>query len=456
MRKYLVLSVVASTLLMAGGDIAPVEPVVEAVEEESVGKVSGQFRAFYVDRTYDGILENNRNSLAVGGWIGYDSAEWNGLSAGTKFYAVEGLSLHDNPKTSASYDPSLYGDNFSNYGFIGEAYLNYSRGNTNVKIGRQRLDTPFIGADDARMIPNLFEAAVLSNTDIQDTTLILTHVTRETVGTFGNVYSLGDPSNQSLSLQSGYGLGFKDATNGDFTDMGVVALGEGNNTDGVTAGAIIYKGIENLTLTAWDYYAHDILNTVYLQADYGWNCLLNDSVKMKASAQYINQSDVGDALAGNVDADYYAVKLAASSGALSGYVAYSSTDSDTDNTTDPDNGNMGIITPWGGMPAFTQGMVTRHQFFDDTDTWKVAGAYKLNELLGADVKASVFYAEFDIGATNSYAPGTSWTASESGWDIQYNVASVEGLNLRARANYPRDFKNGLDWDEYRLIANYNF
>ena len=105
------------------------------------------------------------------------------------------------------------------------------------------------------------------------------------------------------------------------------------------------------------------------------------------------------------------------------------------------------------MPAYTQGMVTRHQFFANTDTWKVAAAYKLKEY---GVKASVYYAEFDVGSGNIYDPTNAWTASESGWDISYNVASVKGLNLRARANYPRDFKEGLDWNEYRLIANYSF
>ena len=102
-------------------------------------------------------------------------------------------------------------------------------------------------------------------------------------------------------------------------------------------------------LQAWDYYAHDILNAIYLQADYGWKCRLNEDVKMNASAQYINQSDVGDALAGNVDSNYWGVKLGASSGALSGYVAYSQT-GDSDGAT-----NGGIITPWGGMPALHKG-----------------------------------------------------------------------------------------------------
>jgi len=459
MRKYLALSVVASTLLMAGGDIAPVEPVVEAVAEESVGKFSGQFRAFYVDRTYNQGATGNRNALAVGGWVGYETAAWNGLSAGFKAYGVEAIRLHDFSVRSdapgfLSYDPSLNGRDGENYGFFGEAYLNYATGNTNIKVGRQRLDTPFAGADDARMLPNLFEAAILSNTDIENTTLIAGHVTQMTMGTFSNIYD----NNLEFGLQSGYGLGTTLAQSGDFEDMGTVALGAGNDTDGVTVGAVIYKGIDNLTLQLWDYYAHDLMNVVYLQGDYGFDV---SALKMTVSGQYINQSDVGDNLAGNalqditygnsgsdVDANYYAVKLGASTGALSGYFAYSTTDSDT-------AGNQGIITPWGGMPAFTQGMVTRHQFFSDTDTWKVAATYKMDELLGANVKASVFYVEFDIGAANSYSPGNAWTATESGFDVQYQA--TKDLNLRFRGNFPDDFsQTGTGWDEYRLIANYNF
>jgi len=453
MKKLVVLSMIASTMIMAGGDIAPVEPVVEAVAEESVGTFSGQFRAFYVDRTYNQGATRNRNALAVGGWVGYDTASWNGLSAGFKAYGVEAIRLHDFSVRSdapgfLSYDPSLNGFDGENYGFFGEAYLNYATGNTNIKVGRQRLDTPLAGADDARMLPNLFEAAILSNTDLENTTFIAGHITQMTAGTFSNIYD----DNAAFGLASGYGLGTTLAQSGNFENMGVVALGAGNSTDGVTVGSVIYKGIDNLTLQAWDYYAWDLMNSIYLQADYGWK--MGDSVKMLVAGQYINQSDVGDNLAGialgggDVDSNYWGVKLGASTGALSGYFAYSTTDSDT-------AGNQGIITPWGGMPAFTQGMVTRHQFFSDTDTWKVAATYKLNDLLDANVKASVFYAEFDVGVANSYSPGNAWTATESGFDIQYQA--TKDLNLRFRGNFPDDFsQTGTGWDEYRLIANYSF
>ncbi len=441
MKKSILLSVVASTMMMAGGNVMPavVEPVV-AEEKVDMGEVFGQFRTFYIDRSYAGIVNNNRNSLAMGGYIGYKTPTFSGFSAVIAAYGTYGFDIHDEDADvlgTASYDPSLYGDAFDNYAFIGQAYINYAFGNTNIKVGRQRLDTPLAGADDARMLPNLFEAAVVSNTDIQDTTLILAHVTKESVGTFGNVY--GAPS--ALSLQSGYGLGYKEGTSGEFADMGVIALGEGTNTDGVTAGAVIYKGIEGLNLQAWDYYAHDILNAIYLQADYKLSAV-------KLSAQYINESDVGDALAGSVDSNYWAVKAGTSFGGLSGYVAYSQ-------TADSDNASMngGILTPWGGMPAFTQGMVTRHMFFSDTNAWKAAATYKFADL---GIKASAYYVEFDVGQSNTYKAGQAWTASESGFDIQYDVAAVKGLNLRLRANFPRDFAPGLDWDEYRVIANYNF
>lgn len=423
-------------------------------EAFSNAKTSGQIRAFYIDRTYSGAIVNNRNSLAIGGSLGIETEAYKGLSIGMKYYTTNGIRIHDGSAAfegSTSYDPSLYGDGFSSYSMLGEAYLKYCLDctgltNTTITIGRQKLNTPLAAADDARMLPNLFEAVVISNTDIIDTTLIGAHVTKEAVGTFGNVY--GTPS--QLSLQSGYGLGYKLGTNGEFREMGEIALGEGTDTAGVTAVAAIYSGIAGLKLQAWDYVAHDILNAVYLQADYGWNCLLSDAVKMKASAQYINESDIGDKLAGEVDSNYIGAKVGATLGALSAYVAYSTTDS-----SDSAQANGGIITPWGGIPAFTQGMVTRHMFFADTDTTKVAATYNFKEL-GVNLKASVYHVSFDIGASNTYKAATAWTAKESGFDIQYAPAAVKNLKLRLRANYPTDFAPDVDWTEYRVIANYNF
>jgi len=463
MTRTVWLSVLASTMIMAGGDIAPVEPVVAEVEADW-GEIFGQSRTFYIDRTYTAGPASrtvaNRNSLATGGYIGYKSPDFNGLTFAVAAYGTYGFNIHDIDAdalgSKLSYDPSLYGAGYDNYAFIGQAYINYKFSNTNIKAGRMRLDTPMAGADDARMLPNLFEAVVLSNTDIENTTLIGAHVFRETIGTFGNVYGA---AGSNLSLQSGYGfgLGLPGSASGSFENMGTVALGEAgidgtaNETAGVSAIAVIYTGVEGLKLQAWDYIAWDILNAVYLSGDYTIG--VNDAAKVKLSAQYINESEIGDNFAGKVDTNYVAGKITGIYDAFSAYFAYSATGSNDDTVT-----NGGVITPWGGMPAYTQGMVTRHQFLADTDTWKVAATYNLKEY---GVKATAYYAEFDVGSANTYKNGTAWTATEGGFDIQYDVAAVEGLNLRLRANYPRGFAPDLgtgatDWDEYRLIANYNF
>ncbi|MCH9740244.1 MAG: OprD family porin [Epsilonproteobacteria bacterium] len=405
------------------------------------GKTSGQIRAFYIDRDRSGTVgdtQTDRSALAAGGHLKFETAELNGFSLGTALYTTNGI-LGVNGSGDDKRNATLFGEGKESYSILGEAYVQYKTGNTALKIGRQKLNTPLAGADDARMLPNLFEAAVLSNSDIENTTLIAAHVTKMAAGTFSNAYG-----GNALSLHSGYGL---NNISGEFMDMGEYAVGR--NSVGVSALAAIYKGIEGVTLQAWDYYAHDILNAIYLQADASWKCKFSDNVKPFASAQYLSQSDIGDKFAGDVDSQYMGVKAGAGVGNVKAYVAYSQT-GDSDGAT-----NGGIITPWGGMPAFTQGMVTRHMFFADTTATKVAATYNLAGL-GVKGSATAYYAKYDVGAKNAVKADTAFEAKESGFDLQYYPASVKNLQLRLRGNFPTEFVPGLDWSEYRLIANYSF
>lgn len=112
--------------------------------------------------------------------------------------------------------------------------------------------------------------------------------------------------------------------------------------------------------------------------------------------------------------------------------------------------NGGIITPWGGMPAFTQGMVTRHQFFADTTTTKFAGVYNVKAM---NLKAVGYYATYDVGAKNA-VNATAFEAKEAGFDFIYMAR--KDLQVRFRGNFPTDFAKDLGWNEYRFIVNYNF
>ncbi|MEA2099642.1 MAG: OprD family outer membrane porin [Campylobacterota bacterium] len=370
------------------------------------------------------------------------------MSLGTAFYTTNGFA-NDSDKTDYTVvDPTLLGSNNENYSLLGEAYLQYKRGNTAFKAGRQKLNTPMAGADDARMLPNLFEAYLLSNSDIKDTTLIAAHVTGFAQGIFGRAYNGG-----ILSATGGYSAVDSRDQVGSFENMGTYAIGQ--KTDGVSIVAAVYTGVENLKIQLWDYYAHDILNAVYGQVDFKWNCLVSDRVKPFVSAQVIKESAIGDKLLGDVDGMYWGAKFGAKVENFTVYAAYSAT-SEND-ATDAPTANA-IISPWGGMPAFTQGMVTRHVFLAGTKASKVAASYNF-KAFGPDLSTTFYYANYSMAENNGYTYGD---AAEAGFDFIYKPEAVKGLNLRLRGNFADDFNvadvtgDTVGWSEYRFIANYSF
>jgi imipenem/basic amino acid-specific outer membrane pore len=423
----------------------------------SEGKTSGQIREFSVSRSVTDTRPNKdeytRSANAIGGYLKYETADYKGLSFGGAFYTTNGF-LNDNNLTDyTKVDPSLLGPNNSNYSLLGEAYLQYKYSNTTFKGGRQKLDTPMAGSDDARMLPNLFEAYLLINTDIKDTTLIAGHVTKFAQGTFGRVYDASaSPAFALLSVTSGYSAVDSRNQVGSFVNMGKYAIGK--ETAGVSVASATYTGVKNLKLQLWDYYAYNLLNLVYAQADYSWTCLLSDSVKPYVAAQFIKENDVGDKLAGNVNGTYWAGKFGAKVENFNASVAYSQTGANS--STDAATANA-IISPWGGMPAFTQGMVTRHQFMAGTKAFKVAASYNFKSF-GPDLSTALYYTSFDMDAYSGY--GIARTATEPGFDIQYKPELVKNLNLRFRGNFPSkyygDANGDLSWNEYRFIVNYNF
>ncbi len=455
--KHIALSVVVL------GAISCVNAAQDLSSMFSEGKASGQIREFSISRSVTDSRtakdDYTRSGNAIGGYLKFETADYAGFNMGTALYTTNGFGMPSadynaaGAQTYTEQDPTLLGVNNDDYSILGEAYIGYKLGNTVFKGGRQKLNTPLVGADDARMVPNLFEAYVLSNSDIAGTTLVAAYVTRFAQGTFGRAYNGG-----VLAATAGYSAVDSRNQVGEFTNMGTYAVGK--KTAGVSVVSATYTGVKNLKLQLWDYYAHDILNAVYAQADFKWNCLLSDSVKPFVSAQLISESDIGDKLAGSVNGMYWGTKVGAKVENFTAYVAYSQTTENSDTEAATENA---IITPWGGMPAFTQGMVTRHMFLAGTKATKLAASYNF-KAFGPDLKTVFYYASFAMADNNGY---TENDADEAGFDFIYKPAGVKNLNLRLRGNFSNDFyvketdtdatKNGaVGWNEYRFIANYNF
>lgn len=425
----------------------------------SEGKASGQIRMFYVDREYQGSsgASTHRDSFSIGGNLKYETATYEGLSLAASFYTANKISLQQHGVS----DPSLLGTGLESYSVLGEAYINYDfsqfGSKTNAKLGFQRYDTPMMGSDDARSLPNTFEAYKFTNSDIENVNIQIAQVTRIAYGTFSNIYSGG-----MLAATSGYPINGNIGT-GKYTNLGDAAVGK--NTNGVTNAMISYKA-KNFNAKLSNDYAWDLYNTLYADATVSWNCLFNEAVKPFFALQAIKQDSVGDDYMqystlggdGDVDSLYWAAKFGANYKGFSAYLAYSeTTDNDASDVTSGNAYKNAIITQFGGMPAYTQGMVSRHQFLAGTKATKVAAAYSFKDQ-GVNLSTAAYYTSFDMDENSGY--GVKRTAYEPGFDIQYYPAAVKNLQLRFRGNFPRKFAEGTSgdtgWDEYRLIANYNF
>ena len=349
------------------------------------------------------------------------------------------------------------GTNKPDITYLGQAYIQANMGKTTAKIGRQELNTPLAGMDDARMLPNLFEAAVVINKDVKDTTLIGAVVTRMAAGTFANVYS-ANGAGSALSAQSGYGVATNGSTKawetGKFMTMSQAALGDKAENRPVYAIAAINNSISGLTLQVWDYYAVDILNAIYAQADYKFKLGLD----MVASYQFWNENGVGKQMTtsefsnlGNVKGMLNGVKLAVIPVKDANvYGAIMKTEQQKGGGTAV---NGGMITPWGGTPGFVQGTVTRLGYTAGATSWKLGGSYNILSNLNAHVS----YSQFNTSSNARYAANNeTHKAGETNFDITYKPEAVKNLELKLRGIYAKDFVPGQDFNEYRVIANYNF
>lgn len=117
-----------------------------------------------------------------------------------------------------------------------ELWLAYTMGKTTAKIGRQELNTPLAFTEKWNVVDNTFDAVVLMNQDIADTTL---------VGAFVG---------KTNSAQNG-GTVTYDGRFNSFADHGAVAFGA------------INKSVPNTTLQAWYYDVTSLADAVWLQGD---------------------------------------------------------------------------------------------------------------------------------------------------------------------------------------------
>lgn len=271
-------------------------------------KVSGDAKLFYSAQSSEyevepgvmasGLFDQGSSVADTALRIAVTGDLTKGVSFGATGYAVSTLGLENN-LVSNTWAGSRNGVEDS--AWMGELWIAGTAGKTTAKVGRMELDTPLVFSEKWSTVPNTFNAAVLMNTDITDTTLVGAWVGQ------GNGLNTGGAMNDNPAGWDYMGKDF-----GTFAKSGAYALGAINNS------------LKPLVAQAWYYNVSEIADAYWLQAD--WDCQLIKDVKV--GVQYSNMDTKG-ILNAQHDSSAYAVKLAyAGVKDLTLAAAYSSADKD--------------------------------------------------------------------------------------------------------------------------------
>jgi hypothetical protein len=411
MKKTLLLSVAASAMIFAGGSIAPVEPAVET-PAASEWDFSGQFVAYTqtVDEQGNGDLFSDESTYtAVGAQLrAVNKDVIGGLGAGIELSAIE---------EDADITTNAKGGNAGKESAgITQAYLTYGAGNTSLKVGRQTLPkslSPFAFSEGWQMFKNTFDAALLVNSDIADTTLVYAYVTK---------------ANRSVDA---YADGFAE-------------LNPDNDVHMLT---VQNKSLEGITLTGTYYLLPEYVGALNNDTSIFWLDAKTTLAGMNVGLQG------GQISADNLDVDTtaFGAKVGTKVGGVKLGLAYSQTGEGGDDGVGIfHNAGTGVKTP-----LYTQSVLNQNTIKADSSTVKVSAS---TGLLGGT--ATAYYQSSDLGdraLASVFGQGVGGEGTYNEFALMYKTKLTANTTMfAAYVNQSDDRQADEDQNFIRVWARYNF
>lgn len=171
LTKLSLVAALAVSAAFAGGDIAPVEPVVEApAPMASCGAkpgttIAGKLTGYYITDDLGDAMFGDGHQLGLGATLDVSHAFTDWLTA--NFSAVGYLNALKLEDSSWGYFEGQKSGAFFNV-----ANLTATFADTTVVAGRQILDTPMVKSFDWLLSPESYEAYTIVNTSINNVTLV--------------------------------------------------------------------------------------------------------------------------------------------------------------------------------------------------------------------------------------------------------------------------------------------
>lgn len=340
-----------------------------------------------------------QDTFAGGGSMGLKTGWWkNALQFGVTGYMTQPLvAVTENNRSG------LVETDGSGFFTLGQAWVRAKAGPATATAFRQILSLPFINANDARMIPNTFEA-----------------------------YQIEVTGWDIVRFNAGYITQMKGRNTPDFVPMSEAAGAPEVNRGTSFIGFLVskddgpYVGAENEI--TWD-----LFSNTYLQAGQTWQT--TPELQIRADLQFVDQRSVGEELVGTFDTQLYGARLASSYGG--GVLAFSYTGV---------AGSSGLFSPFGADPGFNRLMISN---------FAQEGEQSIGTSLSYD------FARIGIPGFTTFASYNYGSLPSDQWEHEFNFTADyrinEGLlkNFWLRLRYAHNEMSGqVPIEDFRVILNY--
>ena len=368
------------------------------------GKFLGNITLF--DYNVDKKNEKNAYATALGGFLKYSTDESNPLFASVRLHQSSPLGPNQNKILTQLFNNDR---NASSLTALSEAFLAYRYKSRILKVGNMMLNTPMMNDDTTRIVPWSYQGAAFTSEPFADTKIQLYHITQIRKNT-SDEYT-------------------KVSASGEF-DHGISMLG------------ITYKGLNEITLQSYYYYAPELYNTFIAQMDY--QHVVNEDYLFSYGVQYFQSSDGGkynNSLSrnGGDDINLLAFRVGIDGPKYNVTLNYSQ-----------NYGLSGIVKGYGGLAkVFTTSMVANGRGNFKPETWMLTTHFDVDPF-------EYGKSEFAISLTNTRVHderGDDFDAFYSHFRHYFDVHT--SLYIRFEAiDYHDSLKNDVNY--LRIIASYNF
>lgn len=365
------------------------------------GKVSGQLKSSYFSRDNGATEEGIVN---VGITLGYVTDSFMGFKLGATLQSSH-APFADGAAAGGGGSKDMFdGDMYGSGAQLSEAYVEYAVGKTTAKVGRQFVArTPLVTSSGSRFIRTAIEGALITNTDIPDTTLWAAYIDKYQNRTDG-AGNIADFLGNSAA---------------------VGALGQ----DGAYSVLAVNKSIPGVTLTAQWGQMVDKFDIYYLEAAYAGKA---SSFTYGLAAQY-SATNYDTPAGTKQDTSYYGVKASVGIGALSAYVAYSQVEDDGD-------AQDSIIAT---DPIFTSNEISSNTYAASEEAYAIDVNYKImpNFKLGGKFSSMSYDTaanDFDVMCfygTYAFDGALKGFELEAVYETVDNAVAADTNELRFKAIY---------------------